>query len=230
MVPGIPCRHKTNWPLAMVCALGVASSHAAPPIRHADLATEGASSQVRQVAEWIAASRNNAGLPFAIVDKVGARVLVFSAAGALRGSAAALLGSARGDGSTPGIGDKKLSNIRPEERTTPAGRFEAEIGRNMRGEDILWVDYDGAVSLHRVVTGNLKEHRRQRLETPTASDNRITYGCINVSEDFYLRVVRPTFSGMRGIVYVLPEVLLVEEVFHSFPVDYAGTKNRLSGQ
>ena len=100
----------------------------------------------------------------------------------------------------------------------------------MRGEDILWVDYDGAVSLHRVVTGNLKEHRRQRLETPTALDNRITYGCINVSEDFYLRVVRPTFSGMRGIVYVLPEVLLVEEVFHSFPVDYAGTKNRLSGQ
>lgn len=230
MVPGIPCRHKTNWALAIVCALGVASSQAAPPIRHADLATEGASPQVRQVADWIAASRNNAGLPFAIVDKVGARVLVFSAAGALRGAAPALLGSARGDGSTPGIGDKKLSNIRPEERTTPAGRFEAEIGRNMRGEDILWVDYDGAVSLHRVVTGNLKEHRRQRLESPTALDNRITYGCINVSEDFYLRVVRPTFSGMRGIVYVLPEVLLVEEVFHSFPVDYADTKERLSGQ
>lgn len=214
----------------MVCVLGVTSIHATPSsegvlvitvpaIRHADLGAEDASQQVRHLANWIVASRNNAGLPFAIVDKVGARVLVFSVAGVLRGAAPALLGSARGDGSAPGIGDKKLSSIRPEERTTPAGRFEAEIGQNMRGEDILWVDYASAVSLHRVVTGNLKERRQQRLETTTALDNRITYGCINVSEDFYVRVVRPAFSRMRGIVYVLPEVLLAEDVFHSSRVD-----------
>src|SRR5674476_1663356 len=62
-------------------------------------------------------------------------------------SARALLGSALGDDSVPGIGDRKLSSIRPEERTTPAGRFVAALGLNLGGAEILWVDYDGAVSM-----------------------------------------------------------------------------------
>jgi len=70
-------------------------------------------------------------------------------------AAAALLGLALGDASIPGIGDRALSSIRPEERTTPAGRFVAALDRNSHGKGILWVDYDSAVSLHPVLTSNL---------------------------------------------------------------------------
>ncbi len=98
------------------------------------------------------------------------------------GNAPVLLGVARGDHTVPGIGDKKLSEIKSEERTTPAGRFVAEVGTNARGEDVVWVDYDSAVSMHRVLTTNAKEQRARRLQTPTPNDNRVSYGCINVPE------------------------------------------------
>lgn len=197
---------------------GAAAGPVASRMR-ADFAREEASQVVRQTADWVLDSRDNAGLPFAIVDKVNAKVFVFTAVGGLRGAAPALLGSALGDDSVPGIGDKRLANIEPGERTTPAGRFVAEMGVNMRGQEILWVDYAAAVSMHRVITSNPKEHRAQRLATPTPLDNRITYGCINVSEAFYLKVVHPAFFRSPGIVYVLPETRSTQEVFHSYIAD-----------
>ena len=129
--------------------------------------------------EWVTRSRDNDGLPFMIIDKRQAHLWVFDRSGKLLGNAPVLLGTARGDDTAPGIGDKKLSEIKSEERTTPAGRFVAEVGRNARGEDVVWVDYDAAVSMHRVLTTNAKEQRARRLETPTPNDNRVSYGCIN---------------------------------------------------
>lgn len=157
-------------------------------------------------------------MPFAIVDKKDAKVFVFDAGGRLRGAAPALLGLALGDDAVPGIGDRALSSIRPEERTTPAGRFVAVLGGNMRGEDVLWVDYDGAVSMHRVITTRPADRRLQRLATPSPLDNRISYGCINVPAKFYENVVRPAFAGAGGIVYVLPETRSAREVFATYDV------------
>ena len=179
----------------------------------ADFAREQASRDARQLADWVVDSGDNAGKPFVIVDKVDARIFVFDAGGRIRGAAPALLGSARGDHSVPGIGERELSDVHPADRTTPAGRFVAALGRNFRGEDVVWVDYDTAVSLHRVITSNPKERRLHRLATPTAKDNRISYGCINVPAAFYEAVVGPAFTGTEGIVYVLPEVLSMREVF-----------------
>ena len=167
---------------------------------------ESASPDARREAEWVVDSGDNRSLPFVIIDKTEAKVFVFYADGRLRGAARALLGLALGDASVPGIGNRTLSSIRPDERTTPAGRFVAALGRNLHGEEILWVDYDTAISLHRIITSNVKEHRAQRLASSTAPDKRITYGCINVSVDFYERVVSPAFTGTNGIVYVLPEM------------------------
>ena len=99
----------------------------------------------------------------------------------------------------------RLSDIRPEERTTPAGRFVASLGYNFKGKDVLWVDYKNAVSLHRVITNNPKERRLERLASPTPLDRRISYGCINVPANFFDNVVKPTFTRTHGIVYVLPE-------------------------
>ena len=173
------------------------------------------------MADWVVDAGDNhaadpRSLPFVIVDKKDAKVFVFDAQGQLRGAAPALLGLARGDDAVPGIGSRELSDIRAEEKTTPAGRFVAVLGGNMRGEDVLWVDYAGAVSMHRVLTTNPKERRLQRLATPTPLDNRISYGCINIPAAFYENVVRPAFTGTHGIVYVLPETKSAREVFASY--------------
>ena len=185
----------------------------------ADFAGEQASRYARQLADWVVDSGDNRNLPFVIVDKVNARIFVFDAGGRIRGAAPALLGLARGDHSVPGIGERELSAIGAADRTTPAGRFVAALGRNFRGEDVVWVDYDGAVSMHRVITSNPKERRLHRLATPTPKDNRISYGCINVPVAFYETVVRPAFTGTEGIVYVLPETRPAREVFGSYDVD-----------
>lgn len=180
---------------------------------------ESASAAARHVADWVLDSGDNRRMPFLIVDKVQAKVFVFDAGGRLRGATSALLGLAVGDDSVPGIGQRKLSSIRPEERTTPAGRFEAALDRNLRGDEILWVDYDTAVSLHRVITSNAKERRADRLVTPTPLDNRISYGCINVPVKFYENVVSPALTGTNSIVYVLPETRSAREVFGSYDVE-----------
>jgi hypothetical protein len=187
--------------------------------KRANLENENASEDASRFADWIVDSGNNHTLPFVIVDKTDAKVFVFFADGRLRGAAPALLGLAVGDNSVPGIGTRKLASIRPEERTTPAGRFVASLGRNAHGVEVLWVDYAGAISLHRVITSNPKEQRAQRLATPTPLDNRISYGCINVPVKFYEKVVHPAFAGTSGIVYVLPETKSAHEVFGSYDVD-----------
>ena len=179
----------------------------------------GASRDVRHLADWVVDSGDNAGLPFVIVDKTNARVFVFDASGRIQGTAPALLGVTRGDHTVPGIGDRELSDMPPETRTTPAGRFVAARGMSTRGEDVLWVDYEAGVSLHRVITTLPEERRLQRLASPTPLDNRISYGCINVPARFYEKVVVPAFERGNGIVYVLPETRPTREVFGSYDVD-----------
>ena len=187
-----------------------------PSPKRADFKKAVRSYSAQNVADWAVDSGDNAGMPFIIVDKIDARVFVFDADGRLSGSAAALLGLAKGDHSFPGIGDRHLSAIRPEERTTPAGRFVGMLGHNADGSNVLWVDHGKAVSLHRVITDQPRERRLQRLATPTPLDNRISYGCINVPVKFYDEVVRPVFANTRGVIYILPEILSSNEIFESY--------------
>jgi hypothetical protein len=185
----------------------------APHPKRANFEGEHKSRDAQHVADWVVDSGDNRGMPFVIVDKMDAKVFVFDDDGQLRGAAPALLGLARGDDSFPGIGDRMLSDVRPEERTTPAGRFVASLGYNFDKKDVLWVDYNDAVSLHRVVTNNPTERRLQRLATPTPLDNRISYGCINVPAKFFDSVVSPAFTGTSGVVYILPETRSNSEIF-----------------
>jgi hypothetical protein len=164
-----------------------------------------AGQDAREVSAWIHATRNNQGRAFAIIDKKAALLHVFDSAGTLRGSSPVLLGLAVGDDSVPGIGERKMADIKPAERTTPAGRFVSEPGRNLQGEDIVWIDYEAAISMHRVRTGNQADRRLERLATPTPADNRISYGCVNVPAAFYDTFIKPAFGITPAIVYVLPE-------------------------
>lgn len=186
--------------------------------KRANFGNQHASVEVSGLALWIVDSADNQGMPFMIVDKVNAQVLVFDTNGDLKGAASALLGLALGDDSTPGIGERKLSSILPHERTTPAGRFVASLDRDLHGIEILWIDYATALSLHRVVKGTPREQRAQRLASKTLADKRISFGCINVPVNFYDKVVSPAFTGTNGIVYILPETRTAKEVFGSYDV------------
>jgi hypothetical protein len=203
----------------------------ATDFRKAIFERERASNDVRHVANWVVhAGDNQVGanpggndrkLPFVIIDKKDARVYVFDATGKLRGAAPALLGIGIGDTAVPGLGARELSNIAPKDRITQAGRFVAELGLDSKGEDVLWLDYEGALAMHRVITSDPKERRAHRLATSTPADNRISFGCINVPVKFHEEVVKPSFTGTKGIVYVLPETKPVHSVFASYDVDDA---------
>ncbi|HJV95757.1 MAG TPA: hypothetical protein VJ608_06960 [Albitalea sp.] len=184
----------------------------APGLLHASFGRVRVSHDVRRMANWVVDSGDNQGQRFLIVDKRRAHLFVFDSSGLLRGDAPVLLGLARGDDTVPGIGDRPLAQVRPEERTTPAGRFVGELGRNLH-EDVVWVDYDAAVSMHRVITNNPAEHRLRRLATPTVADNRVSYGCINVPAAFFDEWVRPAFDSARAIIYVLPDKHSIGQVF-----------------
>lgn len=169
-----------------------------------------------QLASWVAASRDNRDLPFIVIDKVAAEVQIFDGQGLLLGVAPALLGITHGDDATPGVGDKELNEIGPAERTTPAGRFLAQIGPAKGNQRVLWVDFNTSVAMHPVITTNPKERRLERLQSPTPKDNRITFGCINVPPDFFRDLVLPSFSEAGGMVYILPEQKFLIEVFPAF--------------
>ncbi len=117
--------------------------------KRANFEREHKSRNTQHLADWAVDSGDNRGIPFVIVDKIDAKAFVFDADGRIQGAAPALLDLARGDETIPGIGDRNLSDIHPGGRTTPAGRFVASLGFNLHGKDVLWVDYDNAVSLHR---------------------------------------------------------------------------------
>ena len=171
------------------------------------------SEDATRVLDWVAASRDNGELPYIVIDKNAGLLSLFDAEGELLGEAPVLIGVATGDEASPGIGSKKLSEIGPSEKTTPAGRFLAKYGWAAGNQKVLWVDYATSVALHAVVTGNKKERRLERLASADAEDNRITFGCINVPTEFYEETLRPLFEEDGGIVYVLPDTRPLEDVF-----------------
>ncbi len=202
----------SSWPttgrrawlrLAAAAAMAVAASADASP----------RSAAVQTLLQWVLQTGDNEGAPFAVIDKQQARLWLFDALGRDVGNTPVLLGLARGDISVPGIGERPMAQIQPHERTTPAGRFIAERGKNADGDDIFWIDYDAAVSMHRVRPSKASERRPQRLASATPADNRISYGCINVPVDFYERAIDPLFQKPRPVVYLLPETLPLTQLF-----------------
>lgn len=152
------------------------------------------------------------GRAFGVIDKPLATVWVFDHQGRLLGLSPVLVGQARGDIAPADIGTRPLNQVRPHEKITASGRFVTEAGRNLKGEDIVWLDYDAAMSMHRVrnVAG---ENRLRRLSSTDVADNRISYGCVNVPADFYERQIKHLFAERSGVIYVLPEQRSITAVF-----------------
>lgn len=177
-----------------------------------------ASPEVQATAQWIANSKDNVKLPFIIVDKTNAQVYAFTPYAQLKATAPILLGA--------GVGDKVLvapdapmSAIPPQKRITPAGRYVSKLAIDPHANHvILSIDPHNLISLHIVAPGTPAQRRAERLASVTSSDNRVSFGCINVPPGFFNMVVDPDFRPGQGIVYILPETTTAAQQFGFQPV------------
>lgn len=184
----------------------------------ADFRNVRAGKDVVQLANWVSYTYDSGRRPFVIIDKKDAKMYVFDGWGKLWSTSPVLVGMAVGDDSAPGVGSKRLSQLKPSEKTTPAGRFEARPGKDNHGADVVWIDYDAALSMHAVASVSASERRAERMATPDPSDNRISNGCINLPPKFFTGVLWPTVRKSGAIVYVLPETRSIAQQFHAYDV------------
>lgn len=161
---------------------------------------QGLSRPASAVNSWVQQSKDNAGRPYIIADKQSGEIHIVGADGQVKATAPALYGRKMGDGMT--IGE------------TPAGIFtiHQEAAPASYGGDLqqFATAPDGDVyAIHRVLTNN-KQDRPGRLASPTAEDNRISLGCINIPADLYNKYLSGKFDGK---LYVLPDQRSLGDVF-----------------
>ena len=203
--PALPTTTVTLAPASAATTLPAPSVARPSSALVVDFRGEPASPEARAMARAAFERADAKGLPFAVVDKKAAKLFVFLADGRLAGAAPALLGLARGDRVAPGVGEMVTTGIPPDLRTTPAGRYDSQPGPNLKGETVIWVDYDAAFAIHRLRPSPARERRAERLASPSPDDNRISLGCVVVAGEFFDRVVVPVLGHGAGVVYVLPE-------------------------
>jgi hypothetical protein len=189
----------------------------------ADFGKTEAPAEVVHIANWVSYTRNNQKKAFVVIDKKNAQMYVFEPDGKLKNNATVLLGQAVADVLPPGTASKPISQLKLHEKATPAGRFLAKPGKNHKGEDVIWIDYNSAISLHRLRKVG-KENRAERLASAELDDNRISNGCVNVPPAFYDSLLRPTVLKKGAYVYVLPETKAPQQLFGSFDVTNKATQ------
>ena len=190
---------------AVVCVwLGQATVQAAPG--GVPAAAAASPDDPLHLARALVARAEHGRRPFAVVDKRRAQIFVFDASGALVGRSAALLGRALGDVSMPGVGLRtQQGRLRDADRTTPAGRFASEPGRNREGEEVVWIDYEAALAIHRLRGGPEHASRSRHLAGSDPLARRVSAGCVVVPGAFFDGVVQPMLGRQRGMVLVMPE-------------------------
>lgn len=198
------CRILRRAALTLAITLGTGLGIA--PVPSLAAASQALTSATRKFAAQVLATGDHSQQPFAIVDKRAAVLALFSADGQLLGSSSVLLGSVVGDHPVPGVGDRaQTGHLWPGDATTPAGRFDSAPGHNKAGEDVVWLDYDLALAIHRLRPGAAQADRARRLAAQAPASQRVSAGCIVVPVAFYELVVQPLLGRRAGVVYVLPE-------------------------
>jgi hypothetical protein len=184
----------------------------APPMPTSLDRVQSASSEVLATLQWVAASKDNAGLPFIVVDKTNARIYAFNPAAQLKATAPILLGMGVGDVALVPQ-DAPMSAMPPQKRITPAGRYVSHLVRDVHNKVVLLVDGPNLITIHIVAKGTPAQRRAERLASLASDDNRISFGCINVPPAFFTDVVDPDFRPGKGVVYILPEKTTAGQLF-----------------
>jgi hypothetical protein len=199
---------------AALCAAWVVACAATAGKLDAGFERQQPSADAREMAEFVQDTQDAGGRPYLIVDKKAARLFVFEGNGRMLASTPVLLGAEPGDHSVPGVGERaQTGELAPEDRTTPAGRFLTQPGRNLEGEHVIWLDYNAALALHRLRPGRAHQVRAARLEHSQPHERRVSLGCVVVPVAFYVDVIEPLLGSRRGVVYVLPETQSVRDLF-----------------
>lgn len=190
------------------------------PVPDAHAATSGVVTQVQQVQglsntasavrAWVQETKDNRGQKYIIADKVSGEMHIMDSRGNVLATMPALYGTQKGDAAAPG--------------QTPAGIFTLQqrydVASSFGGDVQQFAEHsDGSIwAIHRVLTSNPKQMRQARLNSPTAEDNRISLGCINVPADMYNKYLK---NGFKGKLYVIPEQRPLGEVFRGIQENVA---------
>jgi hypothetical protein len=185
----------------------------APLLAAADFGAVQPTADARRMADWVVARHDNARMPFIVLDKRDARLYVFEPSGRLIDQTPVLLGAAHGDDTYPGIGDVPIAQVKPYQRTTAAGRFVTRPGLDADHTDVVWLDYDAALAMHRVINKVKAERRLQRLASDNPKVRRVSWGCINIPIAFFDSYISPVFGKRSGVTYVIPERKTFAQVF-----------------
>jgi hypothetical protein len=106
--------------------------------------------------------------------------------------------------------NKTIEATTAAEKITPAGRFSATY----RNDNLVFAEgAQSSIAMHKVYLGTPSERRQQRLDTASPEDNRVSYGCINVSAAYMKNVVEPTFKDSGGVMYITPDSQTLNETF-----------------
>ena len=142
---------------------------------------------------------------FMVADKPNGMLHIFKEDGSHALSDPTLYGKDRGDVLAA------VSSLEGGPKITPAGKFtmKESPAEYAGGTSLILMeskDYTGYIAVHAADTSTPSENRLGRLATPSAEDNRISYGCINTKHDTFINQIKPNISKLDGgMIFILPE-------------------------
>lgn len=66
------------------------------------------------------------------------------------------------------------------------------------------VDEEGSMALHPLYLEHPWEKREERIESDTPTDNKVSYGCLNIRQEDFDEWIRPCF-GQGGLIAITPD-------------------------
>jgi hypothetical protein len=94
-----------------------------------------------------------------------------------------------------------------QKQVTPAGAFNLVKTPNDPdyGRSLTFAQYkDYRLAIHRVYRGSPSQHRVERLYSRTSSDNLISMGCVNVTDEFFDQILDRLTITKNSYVYIIP--------------------------
>lgn len=145
---------------------------------------------------------------YIIVDKPSATLYVFNEENELVETMPVLLGKTKGEEpNTANANDKKALGS-----TTPAGKYKlGKVAENYSKKDsieyqgrLLQVLGDGPISIHMTYPKEFKE-RTKALNSKTVNDNRMSWGCMNISPENFDKYIKPYFNKGNQTIFITPD-------------------------
>jgi len=161
----------------------------------------------QSVYQSMAPTAKASGKGFIVADKPNGMMHVFKADGSMLVQDSALYGKDIGDV------ESKVSSLQGGAKITPAGKFTLVASQDDSYAGGITLDLaetasegNGVIAIHAAYLGDPKENRLGRLASPSAQDNRISYGCVNTTHDTFLKSILPNIDTLNGgMIFVLPD-------------------------